>query len=299
MAPRAIWKGFLKIGQLACPVAFYSGATTSERTSFHTINRKTGHRVRRQYVDQETGDPVEKDNQIKGYETGDDQYVVLEPEEVAQAVPGRDKTLSVEAFIACSDVDTVYFDKPYFLAPDGPIAHKAFAVVREGMHTKNVAALAKAVLFRRIRTVLIRAQGSGLVANTLNFDYEVRSAEKAFSEIPDLKIEGEMLDLAKHIIDSKTGKFDPREFDDRYETALAELVRAKIEGREIEVPKRRAESKVIDLLEALRHSAEAADKPLPRATKGRRERRAKTKKAAQRTKAAGKKREAARRRKAS
>ncbi|TCN20615.1 Ku protein [Sinorhizobium americanum] len=255
MAPRANWKGYLKVAEVSCPVALYTAASTSERIAFHTINRATGHRVHRQFVDSETGKPVEKDDQVKGYEVGSGDYVVLEPEEIAAAVPESDKTLSISAFIACGDIDNVYFDKPYYLAPTKSHAEDAFALIREGMRKKNVAAIARAVLFRRVRTLLIRAYEDGLIATTLNFDYEVRSAKEAFDEVPDLKIEGEMLELAEHIIKTKRGKFDPAKFDDRYEAALAELVKAKLEGKKIEPRKEPKREKVVDLMEALRQSA--------------------------------------------
>lgn len=261
MAPRAIWKGTLKVAELTCAVALYAAASTAERVTFHTINRKTGNRVRRQFVDEDTGKPVDADDQVKGYETAKDRYVILEPEEIAAAIPESDKTLDVKAFIPCGDVDTVYFDRPYYMTPADAAAEGAFGVIREGMRASGAAALARAVLFRRVRTLLIRAQGAGFVANTLNFDYEVRPAEEVFAGIRDLRIKGEMLDLAKHIIETKSGRFDPAAFDDRYDAALAELVKAKAEGREIKAPKRAAEGKVIDLMEALRQSAGRADKP--------------------------------------
>ncbi|MEX0405501.1 Ku protein [Aquibium sp. LZ166] len=259
MAARAVWKGYLQVAELSCGVALYAAASTSERVSFNILNRKTGHRVQRQYVDEQTGKPVERDDQVKGYEVADNQYIVLEPEEIAEAVPQGDKTLSVDTFLSCPNIDTVYFDKPYYVAPADEAAEQAFAVIREGMRAKNVAALARAVLFRRVRTVLLRAQGPGLIANTLNFDYEVRSAREAFSDIPEMKIKGEMLDLAKYIINTKKGEFKPDEYDDRYDAALAELVKAKMEGREIKAPERKPQGKVIDLMEALRQSAAATD----------------------------------------
>jgi DNA end-binding protein Ku len=255
LAPRASWKGFLKIAELTCEVSLYTAASTSERIAFHTLNRETGHRVHRQFVDQDTGKPVDAEEQVKGYEVGQGEYVMLEPEEVAAAVPESDKTLNVEAFVACSDVDAVYLDRPYYLAPGNPAAREAFAVVREAMRSRKVAALARAVLFRRVRTLLIRAHGAGMIADTLEFDYEVRSAEEAFSAIPELRIKGEMLDLAKHIITTKRGRFDPGRFEDRYEAALTELVRAKLEGRPVEIRKPAPAAKTIDLMEALRQSA--------------------------------------------
>ncbi|NGO65961.1 Ku protein [Rhizobium daejeonense] len=254
VVPRANWKGFIKFGEVACPVALYSAASASERIAFNTLNRKTGNRVKREFVDSETGDPVERDEQVKGYEIENGQYIVLEPEDVAAAVPDSDKTLKIDAFIPCREIDDVYFDKPYYLVPD-KMGTDAFILLRDGMKKAKVAAIARTVLFRRVRTVLIRPHGKGLIATTLNFDYEVRSPEDAFEELPDLKIEGEMLELAEHIIGTKKGSFDASRFDDRYETAVAELVKAKIEGRAL--PRRKAPPawKPSDLLQALRESA--------------------------------------------
>lgn len=260
MAARATWRGYIRLAELAFPVSLYAAATTSKRVSFHILNRKTGNRVNREYIDEETEKPVEREKQVKGYETGQGEYLVLTPEEIAEAVPESDKTIRIEAFIDCPDVDAVYFDRPYFLAPPDGVLGESFAVLLEGMRRKKVAALAHAVLFRRVRTLMLRAQGPGLVAHTLNFDYEVRPAEEVFADLTEFAIEGEMLDLAKHIIATKAGEFDPRAFDDRYDKALAELVKAKIEGRKIEPPKRPKETKVTNLLDALRESAKAPGK---------------------------------------
>ena len=285
MAPRANWKGFLKVGDVTCPVALHTAASTSDRIAFHTINRASGHRVHRQFVDSETGKTVDKDDQVKGYEVGSGDYVVLEPDEVAEAVPDSDKTLSVSAFIGCSDIDDVYFDKPYYLTPSDRHAEEAFALIREGMRKKKVAAIAQTVLFRRVRTLLIRAYDKGFIATTLNFDYEVRSAKEAFDDIPEMKIEGEMLELAEHIITTKRGTFDPTKFDDRYEAALAELVKAKLEGKKIEVPKEPKRDKVVDLMDALRQSAGLGGKKATMKPAKQKPRRAAKTKAAPRKKA--------------
>jgi DNA end-binding protein Ku len=263
MAPRATWKGSIRVGEVMIPVALYAAATTSKRISFHILNRNTGHRVHREYIDEETGKPVEREHQVKGYEIGPDEYVVLKPDEIAEAVPEGDKTLRIEAFIPCPEVEAVYFDKPYFVAPADETFSDSFAVLREGMRKKKVAALARAVLFRRVRTVMLRVQGLGLIAHTLNFDYEVRSSTEVFGDLPAMKIEDEMLDLARHIIKTKSGKFDPREFDDRYDQAVAELVKAKIEGRKIPKPKPPKETKVTSLMDALRESAKVSGKSKP------------------------------------
>jgi DNA end-binding protein Ku len=254
MAGRALWKGFLKFAEISCPVALHSAASTSERVSFNTLNRKTGNRVKREYVDVDTWKVVEREDQVKGYEVDDNRYILFEPDELAAVVPQSDKTLRIQSYLPFDEIDDLYFDKPYYLLPDR-IGEETFVLIRDAMGESNVGALAQAVLFRRLRTVLIRAHGDGLIATTLNFDYQVRSAKEAFADIPALQIEGEMLDLAKHIIKTKAGLFDPRTFDDRYDAALSELVKAKMEGRAVAVKKQPKAEPSTNLMEALRMSA--------------------------------------------
>jgi DNA end-binding protein Ku len=251
---RAQWKGFIKFGEVSAGVALHTAASTSDRITFNTINKATGNQVNRVFIDSETEVLVEKEMQTKGFEIENGQYIIIDPDEVAATIPESNKTLEIEAFIPCSDVDDVYFDKPYYLTPD-KMGSDAFAALRDGMRKTKVAAIARTVLFRRMRTVLIRPHGKGLIATTLKYDYEVRSSKKAFEEMPKIKIEGEMLDLAKHIISTKKGDFDPATFDDRYEAALEELVKAKIEGKSLPKPKKVEVSKPNDLLAALRESA--------------------------------------------
>lgn len=253
--PRATWKGYLKIAEVVCPVALYAAASSSERIALNTVNRATGAKVQRQFVDAVSGEPVDKEDQVKGYAIGKDDYVVLEPEELAAAVPENDKTLAVSAFIAEDEIDDVYFDRPYFLGPSDRSAGETFALIRAGLVAEKAAAVAQAVLFRRVRSVLIRPYENGLAAITLNFDYEVRAAAEAFADVAKLRIKGEMLELAQHIIKTKLGKFDPEAVHDRYEAALAELVKAKIEGREIVRPKPVKPVTADSLLDALRESA--------------------------------------------
>jgi DNA end-binding protein Ku len=260
VAPRANWKGYLKLGELSCAVALHTAASTSERISFHLVNRRTGNRLNREFVDSDTGKPVEREDQVKGYEISDGRYIELEPEEVAAVVPDADKMLDVDAFVACDAIDGTFLDKPYYLAPADKPSVEIFALIRDGLEKEKVAAIARTVLFRRVRTLLIRPHGDGLVATTLNPDYEVRSARDAFDGIPKLKLEKEMLDLAGHIIGTKMGRFDPEEFDDRYEAALAELVKAKIEGRKVRKLRAPKETKPSDLLDALRRSAKGDGK---------------------------------------
>lgn len=260
MKPRANWKGTLKISELVCPVALYSATSSSDRIALNVVNRATGNRVRREYVDSDTGAVVDTKDQVKGFDTGDNDLMIFQPDEIESLVPESDKTLNVDAFVKCDTIDQIYFDKSYYLAPSDAVAHDAFALICKGLKEKKVAAIAQTVLFRRLRTVLIRPDENGLVATTLNFDYEVRPAADVFSDVGKHKIDAEMLDLAKHIIKTKMGTFDPTKFADRYDEALKELVQAKIEGRKIGPLKKRPAAKVVDLMTALRESAKATSK---------------------------------------
>jgi len=279
MAARASWKGHLKVGDLACAVGLYTAVSSSDRVSFNIINRRTGHRVERQFVDSETGKPVERDDQVKGYRMDSGDYILIESDEIAEIMPESDKVLDVQGFIPCDGIDKLYFDRPYYLAPVDEHDAEALALIARGMLDGKVAALAEAVLFRRNRTLLIRAHDDHIIATMLNFDYEVRSASSVFKDIPDIKFDKEMLDLAGHIIATKEGRFDPSEYHDRYEAALVELVKAKIEGRVPPKRKREPERKVVDLMEALRQSAKMggkapAKKPAARKTADRSSRKA-------------------------
>ncbi|MET0748084.1 MAG: Ku protein [Rhizobium sp.] len=264
MAARASWKGQLTIDALSCSVGLYTAVSSSERLSFHIINRKTGNRVERQFVDSETGKPVEREDQVKGYRLDDGDYLVMEGDELASVIPQSDKILAIESFIGWDDIDKLYFDRPYFLMPVEDDDQEVLALIIEAMHKQKVAALAHAVLFRRYRTLLIRPYEKGLIATMLNFDYEVRSQTEAFEEIPEVKVTGEMLELASHIIDTKKGRFDPSAFDDRYEEALVELVKAKVEGKPLPKAKPVKDEKVVDLMQALRESAGMAKPSKPK-----------------------------------
>ncbi|MBB2157657.1 Ku protein [Gluconacetobacter diazotrophicus] len=255
MTARTNWRGMLRIGALQCPVALYTAVSTSERIHFHIINRATGHRVRRDYIDEDTGRVVERDDQVKGYETDSGEEVILTPEDIAAAIPDSDKTLSVSAFLRCRDIDDLYLDRTYYLAPGTGPAAGAYPLIRDAIQARQVGALARTVLFRRMRTLVIRADGAGLVASTLHFDYEVRPVQAAFESIPDFTPTPDMLDLARHIIRSRQGRFDPAAFEDRYEAAVTALVQARIEGRALPPPPAKPAAPAITLMQALRESA--------------------------------------------
>lgn len=263
---RANWKGYLKIEDVVCPVSLYTAVSASDHIKLHTINRKTGNRVNRIYVDSETGDTVDRDDQVKGYEVEDGRHIIFEPEEITDVIPDSDKTLKIQAFVPCSQIDTTYFDKPYFLAP-GESGEDAYSLLLRGMKEAGVAAIAQTVIFRRLRSFLLRPQENGFIATSLNFEYEVRDTQEAFSEVPDIKSDPELIELAQHIIVTKRGSFNPEDNNDRYDEALTELVKAKIAGKKLPKRKEPVASKPSDLLQALRDSVGARGKSSQKAAK--------------------------------
>jgi DNA end-binding protein Ku len=276
MAPRPSWKGYLKLSLVSCPVALYPATTTSERVSFRTLNRDTGNRVRRQFVDEQTGEPVETDQQAKGYEVAKGEFIVLEDDEIKAVQIESNHTIDIERFVPSSQIDALYLDTPYYLAPTDRVGEEAFAVIREAMRAEKMAGLARVVLFRRERLLKLEPRGKGIVATSLHFGNEVHASDAYFDEIPDLDLPKEMLELAKHIIDKMAGKFEPDTFEDRYENALIELIRSKQKGTTFKAKPAQRQANVINLMDALRRSVEGekaggrasskkeADEPAPR-----------------------------------
>ncbi len=255
MAPRASWKGFLKMSLVSCRVALYPAETDSERISFHLINRPTRHRVRQQLVDEKTGKAVDREDRIKGYEIDRGEYVELSDEELKAVEISSTHVIDIERFVKAEEVDAVYLDRTYYLAPDGKVAADAFATIRDAMKERRVVALGRVVMFKRERVVMLAPFDKGLTATLLHYNYEVRDEDEFFDSIPRKKTSGEMLDLAKHIIETKAGRFDPDTFKDRYQDAVMALIKAKQSGREPPKPPKGPPSNVINLLDALRRSA--------------------------------------------
>jgi len=253
MAPRPYWKGYLKLSLVSCPVALYTAVSASEKVALHMINRKTGNRLRRQMIDAETGDVVESDDQGRGYEESRDHNVILEDDELDQIALESNHTIDIESFVPRAEVDELYLDQPYFLAPDDEVGTEAFAVVRDAMKHKAMVGLARIVLSRRERIVMLEPHDRGLVATTLHYAYEVRPPKEYFEDIPAVTISKEMRELAEHIIDTKTAKFDPKKFEDRYEGALVELIKSKLSGKPPKGPPPKP-SNVVNLMDALRRS---------------------------------------------
>lgn len=257
MAPRPNWKGFLKLSLVSCGVALYPATSTSQRVRFNIINRETGNRIRNEVVDAETGDPVEPEDRVKGYEIEKGQYVLVEDEELDNVALESTHTIDIDEFIPMSDVDRIYLDESYYIVPQDDVAQEAFAVIREAMRKEDLAGLARVVVYRRERLLLLRPRGKGLLATTLRYKNEVRNEKDYFGDIPDIKVPADMLKLATHILDTKKGKFDPAKFEDRYENALIDLIKAKRAGKAPPTAAEPRPSNVINLMDALRRSAKA------------------------------------------
>ncbi|HEX8165441.1 MAG TPA: Ku protein [Beijerinckiaceae bacterium] len=254
MAVRANWKGYLKLSLVSCAVALYPAASTSARVRFNTLNRATGNRVKRQFVDAQTGEVVEDDDQVKGYQVGKGSYVIVEDEELEAVRLESTHTIDVESFVPRDEVDVRYLDSPYYIAPDDKVAQEAFAVIRDAIREKEMAGLARVVMARREHMILLEPLGKGLLGTTLRFPYEVREEKPYFEDIPDVKLPQEMRELAAHIVEKKAGHFDPSKFEDRYENAVIELVKSKQAGKPLPAPKAPPPSNVINLMDALRKS---------------------------------------------
>jgi DNA end-binding protein Ku len=281
MAPRAYWKGYLKLSLVSCPIALYPASSSSERVSFNRINTKTGNRLKQQMVDAESGEPVEKDDIGRGYEYAKGQYILVDDAEIEKIKIESTHTIDIDSFVPRSEIDDRYLASPYYLSPTDQVGQEAFSVIRDAMREKKVVGLGRVVLTRREHVAMLEPFDKGLLATTLRYQYEVRDHAEYFSDIPDLKLPDEMRKLAAHIVETKAGHFEPKKFEDHYEKALTELLKNKQAGRPIEtVGEETAAPRVINLMDALRASIDASAKKPAAASTGTRRPAAKKKAAA-------------------
>jgi DNA end-binding protein Ku len=255
MAPRAYWKGSLKLSLVSCPVALYPASTSVAKTRFHMINRETGNRLKQQMVDAETGDVVESDQKARGYELKKGEYIVVEKEELEAVQIESNHTIDIDNFVPKEEIDKRYLNHPYYITPDGKAGVDAFAVIRDAMKDSDRVALARIVLTNREHVMAIEPLGKGLLGTTLRYPYELRDEEDYFDTIKNPKISKDMIELASHILDSKAAHFDPGKFKDEYENALKALVRRKASGKPIKAPEREEKAdNVVNLMDALKAS---------------------------------------------
>ncbi len=268
--PRSSWKGYLKLSLVSCAVALYNATSGSERVAFNTLNRKTGNRLKQQMIDSVTEEVVDPSDRVKGYQFSKGQYVMVEDTDLEALKIESTKSIEIEAFVPQSEIDEVYFDSPYYLAPDDQVAQEAFAVIREAMAARKVIGIGRVVLNRRERMLMLHPRGKGILATTLHYPYEVRQDSEYFNDIADVKVPEEMLSIAEVIIGRKSGHFKPETFTDRYEEAVVAMLKAKETGQTFAVPEAAGPSVVVNIMDALKRSLEAeggsaADVRRPRA----------------------------------
>ncbi|MGX9146475.1 non-homologous end joining protein Ku [Mesorhizobium sp. 128a] len=260
MAPRPAWKGYLNLSLVTCAVELTNVVTHTEKVSFRVLNRKTGNTVKRIYVDAETGKPLDEGDEIKGYELDDGDFVHIEEDEIAAVQIESSHTMALDGFVDKASIQQIYLDTPYYVAPADKVSEEAFAVIRDAMAGKKMAGQARIVLYARERPVVIEPLGKGMVLTTLRYDNTVRQPDSVFGDIKAVKTDQEMTDLAELIIDKKKAKFDPSKFEDKYEDALLELIRAKKAGKKAPKPQAAPKpSNVVNLFDALKKSLSDGD----------------------------------------
>ncbi|MDE2329735.1 MAG: Ku protein [Bradyrhizobium sp.] len=265
MAPRANWKGFLRLSLVTCPVALYPATSDTEKVSFNQINRKTGHRIKYAKVDAGTGEEVAADDITKGYKIDTDTYIEVSKDELDDIALESTRTIEIDEFVPKSDIDNRYLIRPYYLVPDGKVGHDAFAVIRETIRSMDKIAIGRVVLTNREHIIALEPLDKGLMGTLLRYPYEVRSEKEYFDDIQDVKVTKDMLDLARHIVEQKSGSFEPEQFEDRYESALIDLINQKRNGLPTAKAAPKSGGNVINLMDALKRSLAGGKQAAPAA----------------------------------
>jgi DNA end-binding protein Ku len=272
MAARAYWQGQIRLALVSIPVEVYSAVKTGAKVSFNQIHEPSGQRIHYEKVVPGIG-PVDRDEIIKGYEISKGNYVLLDEEEIESVKIESKKTLDLVQFVEAHEIDPLYFEKPYYVAPADDLAEEAFVVLRDALRQAKKVALGQLSIRGREQLVAIKPCGKGLLMETLRYADEVRAGQSFFREIGDAKPDAELLDLATTLIDKKTAPFDAAQFKDRYVDALMGLIEKKAKSKsgkkiieDADEPSS-GKSNVIDLMAALRKSvgtSGAEEKPAPK-----------------------------------
>lgn len=262
MATRPYWKGYLRLSLVNCPVVLYPASSQNEKIHFHQINRKTGNRLRQQMVDEHTGKVVDRDEKGRGYELSKGKYVEIEPEELDAVEVEATHTIDIDTMVPAEEIDRRYFDKPYYVAPNGKTGADAFKVIRNAMEETGRVALARIVMAQREHIIALEPFDKGFLGTTLRYEDEVRDAKPYLGSIPSPRVDKEMVDIAKTILEKKAGHFDASKFKDQYQAALKKLVKRKAAGHTIEAkPVEEDRGNVINLMDALRQSINKKSAP--------------------------------------
>jgi DNA end-binding protein Ku len=262
MAPRNFWKGYLKLSLVTCPVQMMPATTDSQKVKFHTLNRKTQHRIAAVYVDAVTGKPVDDDQQVKGYEKAEDDYVMLVDDELDEVALDSTRTIDVDTFVPADSLEWIYYDTPHYLIPDGKVGEEAFAVIREAMARRKVVGISRLVMYRRERAVLLQPRGKGIVLWTLRYGDEVRDPKQYFANVEDVKPDKKLVALVHTLVEDKSKPWNPNMVDDPIQDRLLDLVAQKKKGKKV-VARSKDEvepaegSNVVSIMDALKRSISA------------------------------------------
>jgi DNA end-binding protein Ku len=255
VAPRPSWKGNLRLSLVTCPIELYPASSEREKVRFNQLNRKTGNRIKYRKVDAATGDEVDQSDIVKAYQVEKDHYVQLEADEVEALKLETNHTLDIISFVPEKEIDELYYNSPYYVAPAEQHGEEAFAVIREALSEKGMVGIGRVVMGSREHMIAIRPRGKGMVGTTLLYPYEVPKEKDIFDHIPDQKLDRELIDMAHQLMKSKQGHFEPQKFEDRYENAVRDLIAEKQKGTTIRsATPQAATGNVIDLMAALRAS---------------------------------------------
>jgi DNA end-binding protein Ku len=263
MAYRPTWQGHLKLSLVTCPVALYTAINSGGDVHFNLINPKTNNRIKMITTDPDTG-PIDRSELVKGYEVSKGEYILLSNDEINSVKLESTKTIEIERFVAGDEIDRLYWDNPYYLAPDGKLAQEAFGVIRTAMEKSGQIALGRVVIGTRERILALEPRDKGILAYTIRTDDEVRKPDEIFSGISDKAADPAMISIAEQIIEQQEGPFDPSQFVDRYEQALKALIEDKQKGHKPAKVAEPEDTNVVDLMSALRASLGGKEKASPK-----------------------------------
>lgn len=254
MPARPLWRGDLKLSLVRCPVALFNAITESDDVHLHFLNPDTGNRIRYISVDAETEEVVERADLVKGYQFSKDRYVTLTNDELDELRIESSSVMDIEQCVETSEIDPRYFERAYYLIPDGEGSEDAFAVIRDALDKSGLYAITRAVIARKERVIALKPCSKGFMGWALREASDIRDTDVFFDDIENVHAKRDELTIASKLIQQRKGKFDPDKFDDRYESRLRQLIDAKLKGVELEPEEIEEAPKVVNLMDALKRS---------------------------------------------
>lgn len=251
---RPLWRGYLKLSLVSCPIAVFNAITESEDIHLNFLNPETGNRIRYQVVDAETEEQIDRADLVRGYQFQKDRYVTLTEDELDELKIGSSEVMKVEEFVPLAEIPPMYFERGYYIVPDGEAGEEAYAVIREAMARSGMFAITRAVIARKERVIALKPSGRGIVGHALREVSDIRPEKEFFGGIEAAKPDKDALAIALQLVEQKTARFDPAKFEDRYEARLRQLIDAKLAGVELEPEEIEEAPKVTSLMEALKRS---------------------------------------------